>query len=142
MKNLMIVTIILSLMACGQAQEKSSGELSVAVETEFETITEDLSPKAFAEKLADTPDKIILDVRTQQEVDQGIIEGAVHIDFYSNDFREQLKKLPKDKQIFVYCAAGGRSSNAMHLLGNMGYPVIYNLEGGFSDWKEMGLPIK
>lgn len=63
-------------------------------------------------------DKIILDVRTAGEYADGHIPGAVMIDYYKNDFRQQINKLDKSKPVFVYCASGVRSSSAAKSLSS------------------------
>lgn len=102
---------------------------------------EDVDSKRFKE-LSDVGNGIILDVRTPKEVAGGFIPGAVHIDIYEDDFEQAINKLAKDKVVFVYCAAGGRSSDAAGLLQKNGFTKIYNLEDGFSDWKKKGFPVE
>ena len=77
----------------------------------------------------------ILDVRTAGEVAGGKIDGAINIDFYSNDFIEQVIKLDRSKPILVYCKSGGRSSGAARKMKGQGFVEIYNLLGGYDTWK-------
>ncbi|MEO5906053.1 MAG: rhodanese-like domain-containing protein [Saprospiraceae bacterium] len=101
---------------------------------------EDVDSKRFKE-LSDPGNGIILDVRTAKEVADGYIPGAVHLDIYKDDFVQHINKLAKDKEIYVYCAAGGRSSDAAELLQKNGFAKVYNLEDGFTDWKKKGFPV-
>lgn len=78
---------------------------------------------------------IVLDVRTPEEVNEGIIEGAtVFADYKSSDFAKEVEKLDKSKTYIVYCRSGGRSLAASEYLISQGFQHIYNLEGGISNW--------
>ena len=75
-----------------------------------------LDVKAFNTRMASGEDKIVLDVRTNDEYNQGHLENAVMIDYYKPDFKQRLAKLDKTKPVFVYCAAGARSEAAAQAL--------------------------
>lgn len=100
-----------------------------------------IGPVEFQEKLYDAEEFILLDVRTPEEVEKGIIEGATVIDFKGADFKEKLAKLPSGKSVFVYCAAGGRSGKVVPMLKENGYTTIYDLEGGYGAWIAARYPI-
>lgn len=97
--------------------------------------------KTFSQKLSNTSDKVILDVRTPDEYASGYIGDAINIDFYNPAFKEQVAKLDKHKTYFVYCEAGGRSKSAMTILKEEGFPNIVELNGGISEWKATNLPV-
>ena len=84
---------------------------------------------------------IVLDVRTPEEVAQGIIPDAYVIDIYQSGFEEKLQSLPKDKEVYVYCAVGGRSRQAADILLNNGFTKVYNLSGGIVDWRRNGFEL-
>ena len=69
-----------------------------------------------------------------------MIPSAKHIDFYDPNFANLVAELPKDKPVMVYCAAGGRSSQAMDKMKGMGFMEVYNLNGGFRAWSSAGMP--
>ena len=98
-----------------------------------------LDPIAF--KNAINENAIILDVRTPQEVSSGMIGGASTLDFYSENFENSLALIQKDKEVFVYCLSGGRSSKAAKKLVELGQHKVYNLKGGIRAWKKENLPI-
>ncbi|GIV37498.1 MAG: hypothetical protein KatS3mg032_1877 [Cyclobacteriaceae bacterium] len=103
--------------------------------------TVNLDVNRFEKQLQDNTSKIILDVRTPEEFAGGYIPGAILIDYYSSDFRQQIQKLDKTRPVYVYCAAGGRSSSAAKILAASGFTRVYNLEGGFNAWKKAGKPV-
>lgn len=53
-----------------------------------------------------------------------------------------LKSIPKNKQILVYCDTGFKTSIASSILQKHSYLKVANLEGGFSAWKNAGFSIK
>ena len=81
---------------------------------------------------------VILDVRTPQEVGQGKIDGAININFYDPDFKEQLNKLDKNKKYLIYCRSGARSSRALALTKELGFKEAYDLKGGILAWYKAG----
>ncbi len=98
-----------------------------------EGVAKDVSVKEFDQLMASKPGTL-LDVRTKGEVAKGSIPGSVHIDLFDDNFEGKVEKLDKSKPVYVYCATGGRSSEAMELMNKKGFKEIYNLEGGFSSW--------
>ncbi|MCI0751574.1 MAG: rhodanese-like domain-containing protein [Flammeovirgaceae bacterium] len=100
-----------------------------------------LSPEAFEQKLNSTSNKIVVDVRTVDEFNQGHLPNAILIDYYKEDFKQQLSKLDKNKTLFVYCAAGGRSADAARQLMDLGFKNVIDLEGGMGAWKTAGKKI-
>jgi rhodanese-related sulfurtransferase len=68
-------------------------------------------------------EKVILDVRTKEEYDNGHVENAVNIDFYSKDLKKELKKLDKSKKYKVYCRSGARSQRVVEIMKKMGFDV-------------------
>jgi rhodanese-related sulfurtransferase len=100
-----------------------------------------LSVLEFEAKLASTPTKQVLDVRTADEYAQGHLAGAVLVDYYQSDFKSQLAKLDKTKPVFVYCAAGKRSEASAEILQQLGFKQVYDLEGGFRAWTGSKKPV-
>jgi len=100
-----------------------------------------LDVKSFDTRMASTKDKIVLDVRTNDEYNQGHLENAVMIDYYQPDFKQRLTKLDKAKPVFVYCAAGVRSEGAAQALVDLGFKQVYDLQGGMNAWKKAKMPI-
>ena len=86
-------------------------------------------------KLINTEQGIILDVRTLDEVNAGHIEDATNINFYASDFTTKLNLIRKDVPIYVYCRSGGRSAKAVRKMQELGFDKVYNLLGGFSEWE-------
>ena len=125
MKFSKILFLILSvvLISCN---EKKSGS--------FEEIT----PKAFAEKIKTTDNPQILDVRTPEEFESEHIDNAVNVNWNRDDFTTKAATYDKSKPVFVYCLSGGRSKKAAAKLSELGFTTIYELEGGIMKWNAEG----
>ena len=91
--------------------------------------------------LMENEDLQLVDVRTPEEIEAGMIEGAENIDFRNPEFRNNIDKLDKNKPIAVYCGAGGRSGKTGALLQELGFKEIYDLTGGFSLWEAEEFPV-
>lgn len=104
-------------------------------------VLETVDPQAAAEVISTNPDAIVLDIRTPQEYAEGIIEGAVNIDFYAPDFATQLDALDKDATYVVYCRSGNRSGQAMDTFADLGFQQVSDVDGGIVNWYQQGLPV-
>lgn len=96
----------------------------------------DLTQEEWSEQLDNDENAVILDVRTLDEVEEGYIPGAINIDIYMGQkFLNELEKLDKSKNFYVYCRTGNRSGQACTLMENMGFKNAYNLMGGITEWE-------
>ncbi len=89
----------------------------------------------------DNSDFIILDIRTLEEYESGHLENSIRIDFYSDDFEEQLDKLDKNKTYLIYCRSANRSSKALNIMQELGFKEVYHISGGINEWIAEGFPI-
>ena len=113
----------------------------------------------------DNPDQVIVDVRTLQEYRgeeflmkppvgkerAGHIPGSVHVEhiltlnedgtFKSFDELKALyssKGITPDKEVFPYCAVGGRSGYIWFVLKYLlGYPKVRNYDGSWNEWSRL-----
>lgn len=115
--------------------------IAIAGCSSSEATLETVSPEAAAEIIANTPDVVILDIRTPEEFAEGFVEGASNIDFYRSDFAGQLDVLDKDAPYVVYCRSDNRSGEAMEIFADLGFTNVTEIDGGIVNWYESGLPI-
>ena len=109
---------------------------------DVETIYRDVSVSEAADLVKDRENLVILDVRTKDETDQGVITGdAVLIDFFSDDFRAKVKKLDTSAPCLLHCASGVRSGQAIPILKKLGFAEVYHLKAGYMGWKDAGMPV-
>ena len=110
------------LTACGQKNETKQ-------EATYMNIT-----AQEAKNLMDTEEGyIILDVRTQEEFDEGHIPGAIQISHGEVEEKAEGVLTDKDQLILVYCRSGRRSKLAAEALAALGYTNIREF-GGILDW--------
>mgnify|MGYP006344146263 CR=1 FL=1 len=76
---------------------------------------------------------VILDVRTQEEYDQGHIPNAILIP--DTEIKNKAEEVLTDKNqlLLVYCRSGRRSKLASEILVELGYTNIKEF-GGIIDW--------
>lgn len=83
---------------------------------------------------------VVLDVRTPEEFAEGHLEGAVMLDFYEEDFADQLAELDPDAPYLLYCRSGNRSGQTVELMRELGFTNVADVDGGILAWDEAGLP--
>jgi rhodanese-related sulfurtransferase len=137
MKTFVTFLVALSLLsACG----KSPSESGSTQTTQATGSIEQVDAGQF-KKLTESPNALILDVRTAAEVAEGHLPNAVNIDIYGSDFMAKVQQLPKDREILVYCTVGARSQQAADILSKQGFAKVYNLDGGIVAWQRNGFEV-
>ena len=84
---------------------------------------------------------VILDVRTPAEYQQGHIDGAVLLDYYSPTFKQAVGALDKSKTYLIYCRSGSRSGKSLRLFNELGFQKVYHLANGILEWTAKGYPL-
>jgi sulfur-carrier protein adenylyltransferase/sulfurtransferase len=79
-----------------------------------------------------------IDIREQDEWQEGHIPGAVHIPRGYLESRIENVAPDKTAPVIVYCAAGNRSAFGAKSLQELGYTDVHSLHGGITDWKRNG----
>lgn len=80
----------------------------------------------------ETPDAVLLDVRTSQEYAEGFIPDSVNLPL--NELSKIAQIVPdQDTPLFVYCRSGARSGQAVSYLKQAGYRFVKNI-GGIADY--------
>lgn len=125
------------LASCQQSGAKNAPTESLAAKANAPVISEVLPLEAYKSKMNELGDgRQLIDVRTPEEYNEGHIEGAVNIDFYADDFEQQLQqKLDKGKPVLLYCRSGSRSAQSAEQMKALGFKEMYDLKGGFMAWK-------
>ena len=123
MKKLVFLLLaVMLLTACGQDKENNQGAVYVNITAEE------------AKQIMDSEEGyIILDVRTQEEYDEGHIPGAIVISHEEITEKAEGVLTDKDQLILVYCRSGRRSKLAAEALAELGYTNIKEF-GGIIDW--------
>lgn len=94
-----------------------------------------LTQEQWSKEVSEDKNSVILDVRTEEEFVEGYIPTAKNIDIYKGQgFLDEIEKLDKSKNYYVYCRSGARSAQACALMNQQGFENAYNLMGGITDW--------
>lgn len=78
---------------------------------------------------------VVLDVRSAGEFARGAIAGAVNIDVDSLRAENGLLPADKSQPVYLYCEVGMRGYLAANILRERGYTNLYNLSGGFVNYR-------
>ena len=121
-KLIFLLLAVMMLTACGQDKENNQGAVYMNITAEE------------AKQIMDSEEGyIILDVRTQEEYDEGHIPGAIVISHKEIAEKAEDVLTDKDQLILVYCRSGRRSKIAAEALVELGYTNIKEF-GGIIDW--------
>ena len=121
-KVIFLLLAVMMFTACGQAKENDREAVYMNITAEE------------AKQIMDSEEGyIILDVRTQEEYDQGHIPGATQISHEEIAEKAEQVLTDKDQLILVYCRSGRRSKIAAESLVELGYTNIKEF-GGILDW--------
>ena len=131
----LLLTVVLNGAIC--AGPASAGKPPAAA------TVKNVAPDEAEALMKNSPNLIILDVRTPDEFAEGHIPGAMNADFLGDDFEKHIAALPADRPLIVHCAAGNRSARAVAKIAAMQKSAqIFHLKLGFNGWKAAGKPIE
>lgn len=100
----------------------------------------ELNPEVFKDSLSKAGVQVV-DVRTLKEFQSGHIKNALHIDYSSEKFANNLGVLDTEKPVYIYCRSGRRSSKSVSIFKGLGFKDVYELEGGVINWRKEGFNI-
>ncbi|SRR5690606_38883011 len=124
-----------------------------------------VTPQEAFERISQSPNAVLIDVRTQAEwsfVGIPAVERLLKVEWQSfpdgqrnPEFVRQVEEagVPKDAEVFLICRSGARSASAAAALTEAGFANCYNVSEGFEGdkdaqghrgtiggWKHAGLP--
>ena len=123
MKRLAIIFFAIMVLLSGCAQPTGSSAAS------YKQITQEEAK----EMMTKNDGHIVVDVRRQDEYDEGHIPGAVLIPNESITDKQPEALPDLNQTILVYCRSGRRSKEASQKLADMGYTHVYEF-GGINTW--------
>jgi len=130
------------LNALSRVGDRNSAEIARVMATYFRS-RDELEPVSRTELLERlrAGSATVLDVRPEDEFEQGHLPGALNIPL--SQLERRLAQLPPDREIVAYCRGPWcvLSFEAVAALRQRGYQAR-RLEDGFPEWKVAGLPIR
>lgn len=99
-----------------------------------------ISANDFNKMIRNDKSAIIIDVRTPEEFNKGHLRNSLNVNWFDENFDENLKIFNKNLPVFVYCLSGGRSSKANEKIQSLGFKNVYELDGGILEWRKNKLP--
>ena len=125
--------------ALSQLQHSVADEAKPAAVT-AETEVADVDAAKASELLKSEKPPVVLDIRTPGEFAAGHISGATNVDFYAENFAEQLARLDRSTPYLLHCRSGRRTSESLATFKKLGFKKIYHLTPGMKGWVAAGLP--
>jgi rhodanese-related sulfurtransferase len=104
------------------------------------TLFKTINPHEAKDLIESRKDLLLIDVRGQDELAEGYIEGSTLMPLWG--IIKGSQRPPQNKPILLICAVGGRSLALGQLMSKNGWDEVYNLKGGISAWKKAKLPLK
>lgn len=127
----------LSLALAGCTGEVNSSEVATASDDQSAAVSNfrDISAGEVDGLLNAQGGAVVLDVRTSPEFEAGHIDGAVNVDFLSDDFAMVLAELDRDTTYILHCKSGSRSTQALEVMKEQGFTSVAHLTSGYDGWK-------
>ncbi len=102
-----------------------------------------LTAEEFEKDITTKENVQVLDVRTPGEFFSGHIKNALLADWNDKkEFERRIAYVDKNKPVYVYCLAGGRSAAAADKMRKMGFANVYELSGGTNAWRAANKPLE
>ncbi len=96
-----------------------------------------ISSQNLSNEITSNSPVVILDIRSKEEFQISHLKGAKLID-YEHFKKKDVKEIPLNSQVIVYCSVGYRSEKIGEKLLKIGYTDVKNLYGGIFQWKNEG----
>ncbi|HET8861452.1 rhodanese-like domain-containing protein [Marivirga sp.] len=129
----MLFSFLQSLVACGQQSYDQK------LQSLYSNTVPLVKPHQVKEKLINK-DVVILDTRSAREFTVSHLPNAKFVGYDHFDI-SQVKDIPKDKEVVVYCSVGYRSEKIGEKLKKAGYENVSNMYGGIFQWKNQGFDV-
>ena len=128
------IVVIYSVIMMVLAEDKGDEIVQENVQENMTATYEQISQEEAKNIMDAESDFIILDVRTEEEFEEGHIENAILIPDYEIAAKAEEVLLDKTQLILVYCRSGNRSKGASQMLADLGYTNVKEF-GGIIDWE-------
>lgn len=113
-------------------------ETAIQKEWEFMYEVKEITPEELQKKIENGEKLELIDVREEEEVEEGMIKEAKHIPM--GQIPEVVDQLDKEKEYIFICRSGRRSENVCLFLHDQGFDKVVNMVGGMLEWKGETVP--
>lgn len=128
--HIIIVSFLLGVSFFAQGQKKVTNE---AFDTMLQSLLQHSVPEVLPEDCSTSTEVIYLDARERKEYETSHLPNAQWVGY--DTFRmKNVKSIPKDQKLIVYCTVGFRSEKVAEKLIKAGYTNVANLYGGIFEW--------
>ena len=128
------------LFACGGVDQRKESE-NQSVRYKKEQINQNISVEEAYEMIKEFDGDtmfVLVDIRSDEEFEGGIIEDAVTLEFKDPELNEKLDTMHREKIYIVYCRTGRRSGITIAEMKEMGFLEVYSMKGGIVRWRQEG----
>lgn len=108
---------------------------NLAIET-----TKLYTPKELISAVNVSDDLTLIDVRSPEETETGMLKGALNIPI--KGFSSRIGEIPPNSQVVFYCAEGPRAVATTSALQRAGHPNAAMLRGGLNACRRQGLLVE
>lgn len=98
-----------------------------------------LDPDA-ATRLYNRQEAVFVDLRGENAYHSAHLPGAVNVPL--EHLEQQARRLERfqGRPLIVYCDSGRQGRKAVQALRGRGWETVYQLKGGFTAWRDNGMP--
>ena len=137
----LVISFFLLLFLVSACTQQKTGHIKPVGKAGIQKDVDPAEAFALIKKGRHNPDFVILDVRTPDEFTEVRIDGAINIDYYLDNFQQELDKLNKNKTYVIYCRTGRRSGDTFDIMKRLGFMETYHITGGIKRWIANDLPV-
>lgn len=95
---------------------------------------DNLDAQSFETQLKEDKEAVLVDVRTEAEHYDAKIPNSKLLNLMNPHFMDEIGKLDRSKNYYLYCRSGNRSYHAAREMVKMGFEKVYNLAPGIIGW--------
>ena len=99
-----------------------------------------IPPQVLQERLAAHDAPLVIDVRSPDEFSSGHVPGA--LSFPAPTVTKHLDEIRQAREVVLYCNDTRFTAVAERLLHGAKLEGLSHLEGGFTAWRQSGLPVE
>jgi len=133
----LVTSVVLLATACAGPIASNPQEEGGEAVPSYGLISVEEARGLIAERLGNE-DFVLLDIRTDGEIEAGHIAGTQALDYYAPSFRDELAQLDRERTYLIYCRTGNRTGQTLRIMEELGFEKVYDMDGGITEWRRRG----